>query len=154
MRGIFQVLEESRPLKTLERVPRFKLREGEAPAVNPSQKTAQQELRPPGFEDSEEIREAFSEHSGRIHRCQLAIEGKHDQLVTELRGLVEEKPDELSLRVELADALDGAGDVAAAEKELLEFGYRLQQQMGQDWAMPDWLAFRLSDLRAKADSAE
>lgn len=90
----------------------------------------------------------------RYVRRALAIEGKHDQSVTELRGLIEEKPDELSLRLELVDALDGAENAVAAEKELLEFGYRLQQQSGLDWTMPDWLAFRLSDLRAKADSAE
>ncbi len=90
----------------------------------------------------------------RYARRALAIEGKHDQLVAELRTLIKAKPDELSLRVELADALDGAGNAAAAEKELLAYGYRLQQQSGQDWEMPDWLVFRLSDLHAKANPPE
>ena len=95
-----------------------------------------------------------SAQNDRYARRALAIQGRHDQLVTKLRGLIEEKPDELSLRLELVEALDGTENAAAAEKELLEFGYRLQQQSSRDWTIPDWLAFRLSDLRAKVDSAE
>jgi len=92
-----------------------------------------------------------SAQNDRYARRALAIQGKLDQLVTELRGLIDEKPDELSLRLELVEALDGGENASAAEEELLEFGYRLQQQSGRDWTIPDWLAFRLFDLRAKAD---
>ena len=83
------------------------------------------------------------------------LAGRHEQLIRQLRGVITDNPrNDLSLRMELVDALDAAGRSDDARKELLDIGYEIQHaDKGKRRPIPAWLAYRLEDLKARSKSA-
>lgn len=79
------------------------------------------------------------------------LSGKTDEVLADLKRLSAAAPADNSLRLELVDALDAAGQTAQARRQLLEAAHRMTHDAsGKRTApVPPSIALRLEELNAK-----
>jgi hypothetical protein len=95
--------------------------------------------------------------SAHYRRRVLGLRGHAHELVVALEAAVKADPSSPALRRELVDALDQAGRPAEALSQLERLAAEIQDrqvkaQPSTPPEMPDWVVFRLAELRQRADS--
>jgi hypothetical protein len=89
--------------------------------------------------------------NARFARRVKVLAGKNDEVLGELQKLMAASNSDLSLRLELVDALDAAGRSSEAKEELQEIAYLMtHDESGKSTGpVPPWITLRLEELNAR-----